>query len=194
MKLEFEERVWSLLEGLRGISRSKRPPQAPHVQIYFTFETTPPTAEHNNRSSSQLHDDETFNFYAAGKKLGSSRRQEGDIKLGEMATETWTMTLSERQRKPNDPNLPPENERSLRACSDIVSFLVQDHEAQQDPSTPRKDVNLNSLRAKMSKKHRLSNMPPLTAIIAAIPEHYKKYILPKLIAKPIRKYLPLLQY
>lgn len=100
------------------------------------------------------------------------------------------MTLSERQRKPNDPNLPPENERSLRACSDIVSFLVQDHEAQQDLSAPRKDVNLNSLRAKMSKKHRLSNMPPLTAIIAAIPEHYKKYILPKLIAKPIRKYLP----
>ena len=49
-----------------------------------------------------------------------------------MATETWTMTLSERQRKPNDPNLPPENERSLRACSDIVSFLVQDHEAQQE--------------------------------------------------------------
>jgi elongator complex protein 3 len=37
----------------------------------------------------------------------------------------------------------------------------------------------------MSKKHRLNNIPPLTAIIAAIPEHYKKYILPKLIAKPI---------
>ncbi|KAI6713942.1 hypothetical protein JHW43_003492 [Diplocarpon mali] len=103
-----------------------------------------------------------------------------------MATETWTMTLSERQRKPKDPTLPPENERFLRACSDIVSFLVQDHEAQQDSSAPRKDVNLNSLRAKMSKKHRLSNMPSLTAIIAAIPEHYKKYILPKLIAKPIR--------
>ncbi|KAA8567511.1 hypothetical protein EYC84_007987 [Monilinia fructicola] len=38
----------------------------------------------------------------------------------------------------------------------------------------------------MSKRHKLSNIPPLTAIIAAIPEHYKKYILPKLIAKPIR--------
>lgn len=108
-----------------------------------------------------------------------------------MATETFTMTLSERQRKPHDPKLPPENERAMRACSDIVSFLVADHEAQQDASTPRKDVNLNSLRAKMSKRHRLSNMPPLTAIIAAIPEHYKKYILPKLIAKPIREsFLP----
>lgn len=104
-----------------------------------------------------------------------------------MATEV--MTVSERQRKPKDPNLPPENERFIRACSDIASFLVQDHEAQQDPSKPKKDVNLNALRAKMSKKHRLSNIPPLTAIIAAIPEHYKKYILPKLIAKPISQSL-----
>ncbi|KAI9645718.1 Elongator subunit [Ciborinia camelliae] len=103
-----------------------------------------------------------------------------------MATAIDTMTLSDRQRKPKDANLPPENERYLRACSDIASALVQDHESQQDPNAPRKDINLNSLRAKMSKRHRLSNIPPLTAIIAAIPEHYKKYILPKLIAKPIR--------
>lgn len=96
-----------------------------------------------------------------------------------------TITLAERARKPKDPNLPPENERFLRACSDIASTLIQDHEAQQDHTKPRKDINLNSLRSKMSKKHRLSNIPPLTAIIAAIPEHYKKYILPKLIAKPI---------
>lgn len=100
-----------------------------------------------------------------------------------MATET--ITLTERQRKPKDQNLPPENERYLRACSDIASALVQEHEAQQDPMKQKKDINLNSLRSKMSKKHKLSNIPPLTAIIAAIPEHYKKYILPKLIAKPI---------
>jgi elongator complex protein 3 len=100
-----------------------------------------------------------------------------------MATET--MTLTERQRKPKDQNLPPENERYLRACSDIASALIQEHEAQQDPKKPKKDINLNSLRSKMSKKHKLSNIPPLTAIISAIPEHYKKYILPKLIAKPI---------
>jgi elongator complex protein 3 len=102
-----------------------------------------------------------------------------------MATMVDTMTLADRQRKPKDPNLPPENERYLRACSDIASALVQEHESQQDPKAPKKDINLNSLRAKMSKRHRLSNIPPLTAIIAAIPEHYKKYILPKLIAKPI---------
>jgi hypothetical protein len=38
-------------------------------------------------------------------------------------------------------------------------------------------LNLNSLRSKFSKKHRLSNIPPLTAIIAAIPEHYV-YMIP----------------
>jgi len=101
-----------------------------------------------------------------------------------------TMTLSERQKKPKHMNLPPENERYLRCCSDIASALVQDHEASQDPKTPKKDINLNSLRTRMSKKHKLSNLPPLTAIIAAVPEHYKKYILPKLIAKPISTYAP----
>lgn len=106
-----------------------------------------------------------------------------------MATEY--MTADEKRFKPRkDANLPPEAERHMRCCSDIASFLIQDHEASQDPSKPKKDVNLNSLRAKMSKKHRLSNIPSLTSIIAAIPEHYKKYIMPKLLAKPIREWNP----
>ena len=104
-----------------------------------------------------------------------------------MTTETMTISMSEKRRisKEDVSNLAPESERYLRACSDVASALIQEHEAQQDASKPRKDINLNSLRSKMSKKHRLNNIPPLTAIIAAIPEHYKKYILPKLIAKPI---------
>jgi elongator complex protein 3 len=107
-----------------------------------------------------------------------------------MATTTIAMAMLEKQRLPKDADLAPENERYLRACSDIASALIQEHEAQQDPSKPKKDINLNSLRSKMSKKHRLSNTPPLTAIIAAVPEHYKKYILPKLIAKPISAPIP----
>ena len=82
--------------------------------------------------------------------------------------------------------LPPENERYMRACSDIASALIQDYEAQQNEDGPKKDLNLNTLISQMAKKHRLSNQPPLTAIIAAVPEHYKKYILPNLRAKPIR--------
>lgn len=103
-----------------------------------------------------------------------------------MATETVTTTAFAKVKVSKDSKLPPENERYMRACADIANALIQDHEAQENGNAPKKDLNLNSLRGQMSKKHRLSTQPPLTAIIAAVPEHYKKYILPKLVAKPIR--------
>lgn len=104
-----------------------------------------------------------------------------------MATETLTIPPPSRSKQSKNTKLPPENERFMRACSDIASALIQDYEEQQtEGSSPKKDLNLNSLRGQIAKRHRLSTQPPLTAIIAAVPEHYKKYILPKLIAKPIR--------
>lgn len=102
-----------------------------------------------------------------------------------MATATATVTTSIRKK---DANLPPENERFLRCCAEIASALIEDHEASKDRSRPQRDINLNSLRSKLAKKHKIGNVPPLTAIIAAVPEHYKKYILPRLIAKPIREF------
>jgi elongator complex protein 3 len=103
-----------------------------------------------------------------------------------MATMTMTAPLNKKTAKKNN-KLIPENERYMRACSDIANALIQEYESQRDSSAPRKDVNLNKLRGMISKKHSLATQPPLTAIIAAVPENYKKYILPKLIAKPIRK-------
>jgi elongator complex protein 3 len=103
-----------------------------------------------------------------------------------MASETMTLPARTRAKVGKNEKLAPENERYMRACADIANALIQEYEAQNDDSKPKKDVNLNSLRGQMAKKHRLSNQPPLTAIIAAVPENYKKYILPKLIAKPIR--------
>lgn len=105
-----------------------------------------------------------------------------------MATETMTRAPPGRHHKKGSnkaSRLPPENERYMRACSDIAHALIQDYESQKVSTKAKKDVNLNKLRGQMSKKHSLNSMPPLTAIIAAVPEHYKKYILPKLIAKPI---------
>lgn len=101
-----------------------------------------------------------------------------------MATTTVTTTTTSTSAK-KKPDLAPESERFLRCCADIANALIEDHEATKDGKAP-KDVNLNTLRGKLAKKHKLRNIPPLTAIIAAIPEHYKKYIMPKLIAKPIR--------
>lgn len=100
-----------------------------------------------------------------------------------MATATITATATSQKRTVE---LAPESERFLRCCADLANALIEDHEATKN-GRPGRDINLNSLRAKLAKKHKLANIPPLTAIIAAIPEHYKKYILPKLIAKPIRK-------
>lgn len=101
-----------------------------------------------------------------------------------MATTTMTHIQS-HSAKSKDKQI-PENIRFMQACSDIANALVQDYESQYNSTKPKKDVNLNSLRGQMAKKHRLSTQPPLTAIIAAVPEQYKKYILPKLIAKPVR--------
>jgi elongator complex protein 3 len=103
-----------------------------------------------------------------------------------MATQTMTVPSQTRVKIGRNEKLAPENERYMSACAEIVNTLIQEHEAQYDESKAKKDINLNKLRGQMAKKHRLSNQPPLTAIISAVPEHYKKYILPKLIAKPIR--------
>lgn len=97
-----------------------------------------------------------------------------------------TLPSQTRVKIRKNERLAPENERYMSACAEIVNTLIQEHDAQYDESKPKKDINLNKLRGQMAKKHRLSNQPPLTAIISAVPEHYKKYILPKLIAKPIR--------
>jgi elongator complex protein 3 len=99
---------------------------------------------------------------------------------------TTTKTETRRRGIPKGVKLAPENERYMRACADIASALIQDYESQLGSTTPKRDINLNSLRGQIAKKHYLNVQPPLTAIIAAVPEHYKKYILPKLIAKPIR--------
>ncbi|KAJ3116483.1 hypothetical protein HDU96_009568 [Phlyctochytrium bullatum] len=62
---------------------------------------------------------------------------------------------------------------------EIVDQLVRAHK-------DGKDVNLNALRASISKKNKLNSQPRLVDIIAAIPEQYKPVLLPRLRAKPIR--------
>ena len=103
-----------------------------------------------------------------------------------MASETMTVPSRPKVKLSKKEKLAPENERSMRACAEVANVLIQEYEDQLDSSKPKKDINLNRLRGDIARKHRLSSTPPLTSIIAAVPEHYKKYILPKLIAKPIR--------
>lgn len=74
---------------------------------------------------------------------------------------------------------PSQAEILLRVTSGIAAELVKAHDANQT-------VSLNELRAKMSKKHGFGGVPRLVDIISAIPDDYKKALLPKLRARPIR--------
>ncbi|KAL9107809.1 MAG: hypothetical protein Q9227_007324 [Pyrenula ochraceoflavens] len=103
-----------------------------------------------------------------------------------MATQTVTLPSRTKVKASKNEKLAPESERYMRACADISNALIQEYESHIQDASSKKDINLNNLRSQMAKKHRLSNQPPLTAIISAVPEQYKKYILPKLIAKPVR--------
>lgn len=70
-------------------------------------------------------------------------------------------------------------ELMVMTVAEIVNQLIQAHQQ-------GKDVNLNRIKSKISSKYGLSSQPRLVDIIAAVPQEYKKILLPKLKAKPVR--------
>lgn len=73
----------------------------------------------------------------------------------------------------------PIEERKIRTVAEIVQFLI-------NAQAENKDVNLNALKTRIAAKYGLETSPRLVDIIAAVPADYKKLLLPKLLAKPIR--------
>lgn len=63
--------------------------------------------------------------------------------------------------------------------AEIIQELIKAHEE-------KRDINLNHLKATLSSKYGLANTPKLVDIIAAVPLQYKKVLVPKLLAKPVR--------
>ncbi|XP_074595322.1 elongator complex protein 3 [Brevipalpus obovatus] len=63
--------------------------------------------------------------------------------------------------------------------NEIIQNLIKAHE-------DNRDVNLTKLKGELSHKYGLENQPRLVDIIAAVPLDYKRALLPKLRAKPIR--------
>ncbi|NWX43014.1 ELP3 protein, partial [Steatornis caripensis] len=70
-------------------------------------------------------------------------------------------------------------ELMMMTIADIIKQLIEAHEQ-------GKDVNLNKLKTKTSAKYGLAAQPRLVDIIAAVPPQYRKVLVPKLKAKPIR--------
>ncbi|XP_068792869.1 elongator complex protein 3 [Struthio camelus] len=81
-----------------------------------------------------------------------------------------------RQKKKGDLS---HAELMMMTIADIIKQLIEAHEL-------GKDVNLNKLKTKTSAKYGLSAQPRLVDIIAAVPPQYRKVLVPKLKAKPIR--------
>jgi histone acetyltransferase (RNA polymerase elongator complex component) len=66
-----------------------------------------------------------------------------------------------------------------QAVAEVVNALIKAYEAQVP-------VNLSKIKVEISKKHKLSYIPKLVDIIAAVPEEYKSKLLPYIKAKPVR--------
>ncbi|XP_066553614.1 elongator complex protein 3 isoform X2 [Amia ocellicauda] len=70
-------------------------------------------------------------------------------------------------------------ELMMMTIADVIKQLVEAHEE-------GKDINLNKVKTRTSAKYGLSAQPRLVDIIAAVPPHYRRALVPKLKAKPIR--------
>ncbi|KAJ7341356.1 hypothetical protein JRQ81_005358 [Phrynocephalus forsythii] len=70
-------------------------------------------------------------------------------------------------------------ELMMMTVADVIKQLIEAHEQ-------GKDVNLNKLKTKTAAKYGLSDQPRLVDIIAAVPPQYRRVLVPKLKAKPIR--------
>lgn len=67
----------------------------------------------------------------------------------------------------------------MMTIADVIKQLVEAHEE-------GKDINLNKVKTKTSAKYGLEAQPRLVDIIAAVPPQYRRVLVPKLKAKPIR--------
>ncbi|XP_061667623.1 elongator complex protein 3 isoform X1 [Syngnathoides biaculeatus] len=70
-------------------------------------------------------------------------------------------------------------ELMMMTIADVIKLLVEAHE-------DGRDIDLNKVKTKISAKYALETQPRLVDIIAAVPPQYRRALVPKLKAKPIR--------
>jgi hypothetical protein len=92
---------------------------------------------------------------------------------------TPTTTTQNMPVAVSGPAAPSQAEQLIKVTSAIALELIKAHDTGQT-------VSLNEIRNKASKKFNFSGVPRLVDIISAVPDEYKKVLLPKLKARPIR--------
>lgn len=100
--------------------------------------------------------------------MSQKQKSEGEIELSVLVEDI-----------PENIPAPSQAEILLRVTSGIAAELLKAYDSGQS-------VSLNEVRAKISKKYGYGGVPRLVDIISAIPDDYKKALLPKLRARPIR--------
>ena len=70
-------------------------------------------------------------------------------------------------------------EQMMLCIGEVIQELIAAHQE-------GKDANLNKIKRRLSSKYELETSPRLVDIIAAVPQKYKKVLVPKLRAKPVR--------
>ena len=91
----------------------------------------------------------------------------------------WKFSETMKQKKKTEWSNLSREELLMLCIGDIIQeLLLADKEG--------KDVNLNKTKTRLSSKYGLETSPKLVDIIAAVPSQYKKVLVPKLRAKPVR--------
>ncbi len=67
----------------------------------------------------------------------------------------------------------------MRTISEIVAALIAAHEE-------GRNINVTRLKSQIASKNHLHEQPKTVDIIAAIPEQYRKILVPRLKTKPVR--------
>lgn len=71
------------------------------------------------------------------------------------------------------------HELMVKTVADVIKQLIEANEKNES-------VDLNKIKCQAAAKYGLPIQPRLTDIISAVPIEYKKVLLPKLRAKPVR--------
>lgn len=98
------------------------------------------------------------------------------------AVDTTKKKKDKKENKSNAPKASPKVDQmadKVKTISEIVAALVQAH-------NEGKNVNVSKLKSQISSKNKLTVSPKTVDIIAAIPDAYRKVLIPRLKTKPVR--------
>jgi len=97
---------------------------------------------------------------------------------GDVVVSKFGKIKGPRSQKPNN-DANQQAAAVIKTVSDIISELISAHKQ-------GRKINVVKIKQQCAKKYGMQGLPKLTQLIAAVPEQYKRVIVPLLQAKPVR--------